>query len=179
MILTNLLFSLLLYHYCVLKLLVISGAKSESLGIENKSGFFTRVERSLVLIVFLIISQPIIGLYILAIGTLISSLWRLASGLKKMLKTKLIFLFSLLFFLYPSQVIFADSDKEVEVGFAITEVYFPEKITFLFERKTKKRIQDIKLIFLRQVKEKHYSMDIWISYRKKIMMQFLLQWTLG
>lgn len=57
-------------------------AKSESLGIENKSGFFTRVERSLVLIIFLIISQPIIGLYILAIGTLISSLWRLASGLK-------------------------------------------------------------------------------------------------
>ena len=57
-------------------------AKSESLGIQNKSGFFTRVERSLVLIFFLIISQPILGLYILAIGTLISSLWRLASGLK-------------------------------------------------------------------------------------------------
>ena len=38
-------------------------------------GFFTGI-------IFLIISQPIIGLYILAIGTLISSLWRLASGLK-------------------------------------------------------------------------------------------------
>ena len=58
-----------------------------------------------------------------------------------MLKTKLIFLFSLLFFLFPSQTIFADSDKEVDVEVAITEVYFPEKITFLFEGKTKKKIQ--------------------------------------
>ena len=48
-----------------------------------------------------------------------------------MLKTKLIFLFSLLFFLFPSQAIFADSDKELEVEVAITEVYFPEKITFV------------------------------------------------
>ena len=50
-----------------------------------------------------------------------------------MLKTKLIFLFSLLFFLFPSQTIFADSVKEVDVEVAITEVYFPEKITFLFD----------------------------------------------
>ena len=64
-----------------------------------------------------------------------------------MLKTKLIFLFSLLFFLFPSQTIFADSDKEVDVEVAITEVYFPEKITFLFEGKTKKKIQDIKVNF--------------------------------
>mgnify|MGYP001158236914 CR=1 FL=1 len=64
-----------------------------------------------------------------------------------MLKTKLIFLFSLLFFLFPSQAIFADSDKELEVEVARTEVYFPEKITFLFEGKTKKKIQDIKVNF--------------------------------
>ena len=57
-------------------------AKCESLGIENKSGFFTRVERSIVIIVFLIISQPLIGLYILVIGTFLSSIWRLVSGLK-------------------------------------------------------------------------------------------------
>tara|TARA_Y100001970_G_scaffold137422_1_gene169116 strand:+ start:4232 stop:4822 length:591 start_codon:yes stop_codon:yes gene_type:complete len=57
-------------------------AKSESLGIENKSGIFTRVERSLVLIFFLIVSQPIFGLYVLGVGTLMSSVWRLASGLK-------------------------------------------------------------------------------------------------
>lgn len=56
-------------------------AKSESLGIENKSGFFTRVERSLVIIICLIISQPLVGLYILAIGTLLSSIWRFFSGL--------------------------------------------------------------------------------------------------
>ncbi len=56
-------------------------AKSESLGIENKSGFFTRVERSLVIIICLIISQPLAGLYILAIGTSISSIWRFFSGL--------------------------------------------------------------------------------------------------
>lgn len=56
-------------------------AKSESLGIDNKSGFFTRVERSLVVIICLIISQPLIGLYILAIGTLLSSIWRFFSGL--------------------------------------------------------------------------------------------------
>ena len=52
-----------------------------------------------------------------------------------MLKTKLIFLFSLLFFLFPYQTIFADSDKEVDVEVAITEVYFPEKITFLMQFK--------------------------------------------
>ena len=57
-------------------------AKSESLGIENKSGFFTRVERSIVIVVCLIISQPLIGLYILVVGTFISSVWRLISGLK-------------------------------------------------------------------------------------------------
>ena len=57
-------------------------AKCESLGIENKSGFFTRVERSIVIIVCLIISQPLIGLYILVIGTFISSIWRLVIGLK-------------------------------------------------------------------------------------------------
>ncbi|MBC78697.1 MAG: hypothetical protein CL745_03725 [Chloroflexi bacterium] len=56
-------------------------AKSESLGIENKSGLFTRVERSLVIIICLIISQPLAGLYILAIGTSISSIWRFFSGL--------------------------------------------------------------------------------------------------
>ena len=56
-------------------------AKSESLGIQNKSGFFTRVERSLVIIICLIISQPLIGLYILAVGTSINSIWRLFSGL--------------------------------------------------------------------------------------------------
>ena len=42
-------------------------AKSESLQIENKSGFFTRVERSVILIFFLIISQPLYALYILSI----------------------------------------------------------------------------------------------------------------
>jgi len=56
-------------------------AKCESLGIENKSGFFTRVERSIIIIVCLIISQPLIGLYILVIGTSLSSIWRLYSGL--------------------------------------------------------------------------------------------------
>lgn len=57
-------------------------AKSESLKIENRAGFFTRVERSIILIVFLIFSQPIIALYILAIGTFTGSIWRLIVGLK-------------------------------------------------------------------------------------------------
>ncbi len=64
-----------------------------------------------------------------------------------MQKTKLIFLFSLLFFLFPSKVIFADSDELVEIEVAISEVYFPEKITFIFEGKTQKKIQDIKVNF--------------------------------
>lgn len=57
-------------------------AKSESLQIENRAGFFTRVERSVILIIFLLFSQPIIALYILAFGTFTGSIWRLIVGLK-------------------------------------------------------------------------------------------------
>ena len=57
-------------------------AKSESLDIENKSGFLTRVERSLIIIFFLLISQPLFALYILSVGTFFSSIWRLIIGLK-------------------------------------------------------------------------------------------------
>jgi len=64
------------------QLISYTRAKCESLNIENKSGLFTRVERSMILIVFLIISQPLLGLYILVIGTSISSFWRLIAGLK-------------------------------------------------------------------------------------------------
>ena len=75
------------YLLCIISMLcsqLISyvRAKSESLQIENKSGFFTRVERSVILIFFLIISQPLYALYILSIGTLASSIWRLIIGLK-------------------------------------------------------------------------------------------------
>ena len=48
-----------------------------------------------------------------------------------MLKTKLIFLFSLLFF-FPSQTIFADSDKQVDVEVAITGSLFSRKNHFSF-----------------------------------------------
>ena len=57
-------------------------AKSESLNIENKAGFFTRVERSIILVVLLIFSQPLIALYILSIGTFFSALMRLYVGLR-------------------------------------------------------------------------------------------------
>ena len=57
-------------------------AKSESLNIENKAGFFTRVERSIILVVLLIFSQPLIALYILSIGTFFSALIRLYVGLR-------------------------------------------------------------------------------------------------
>ena len=57
-------------------------AKSESLNIENKSGFFTRVERSIILVILLIFSQPLIALYILSIGTFFSALMRLYVGLR-------------------------------------------------------------------------------------------------
>ena len=57
-------------------------AKSESLNIENKSGFFTRVERSIILVILLIFSQPLIALYVLSIGTFFSALMRLYVGLR-------------------------------------------------------------------------------------------------
>jgi len=62
-----------------------------------------------------------------------------------MLKAKLIILFSIIFVFAPSGILFADFNSEVEISKLTAEVDFPEKITFVFEGKSKKKIQDIKV----------------------------------
>ena len=64
-----------------------------------------------------------------------------------MLKAKLIILFFIIFVFAPSGILFADFNSEVEISKLTAEVDFPEKITFLFEGKSKKKIQDIKVNF--------------------------------
>ena len=64
-----------------------------------------------------------------------------------MLKNKLVLLLSIIFVFTPSGIIFAESNSDVEILQLDAEVEFPEKITFLFEGKSIKKIQDIKVNF--------------------------------
>jgi len=64
-----------------------------------------------------------------------------------MLKIKLILLLSIIFIFNPSGTLFADSNSEIEIFKLNAEVDFPEKITFVFEGKSVKEIQDIKVNF--------------------------------
>lgn len=52
-------------------------ARAEGVGIECKVGFFTRLERMLLLIVVLLFGWTTIGLWILAVGTLLTSIHRI------------------------------------------------------------------------------------------------------
>ena len=61
-----------------------------------------------------------------------------------MLKNKLVLLLSIIFVFTPSGIIFAESNSDVEILQLDAEVEFPEKITFLFEGKSIKKIQDIR-----------------------------------
>ena len=63
-----------------------------------------------------------------------------------MLKTKFILLFSI-FFLFSNTLILDASDSDLEILSIKAEVDFPNKITFLFEGITEKKIQDIKVNF--------------------------------
>ena len=51
-------------------------ARAEALGLAGSAGFFTRPERVIITVAFLLAQIPIWALWILAIGTSISALWR-------------------------------------------------------------------------------------------------------
>ena len=51
-------------------------ARAEGLGYSGTSGFLTRPERVVIITIALLISQPLIGIWILAIGTPISAAYR-------------------------------------------------------------------------------------------------------
>ena len=51
-------------------------ARAEGLGYSGTSGFLTRPERVVILTVALLISQPLIGMWILAVGTPLSAAYR-------------------------------------------------------------------------------------------------------
>lgn len=52
-------------------------ARAQSLGFESKGGWFSRVERFLLMVLFLLTSQPLIGIIILALGTNLTALQRI------------------------------------------------------------------------------------------------------
>lgn len=52
-------------------------ARAQSLGFESKGGWFSRVERFLLIVLFLLIGQPLIGVIILALGTNFTALQRI------------------------------------------------------------------------------------------------------
>ena len=52
-------------------------ARAEAIGIECKVGFFTRVERMILMVVVLVFGWTPIGLWIMAIGTLLTSFHRI------------------------------------------------------------------------------------------------------
>lgn len=52
-------------------------ARAQSLGFESKGGWFSRVERFLLLVLFLLVSQPQAGVAVLAIGTNLTALQRI------------------------------------------------------------------------------------------------------
>lgn len=58
-------------------------ARSEGLGLENKVGLLTRVERVIVLVAALLVNQVIIGLWVLAIGTHITVLQRVVEAARQ------------------------------------------------------------------------------------------------
>ena len=64
-----------------------------------------------------------------------------------MLKTKFILFFSILFLFSNPMILSADSDSDLEVLTIRADVDFPNKITFIFEGITEKKIQDIKVNF--------------------------------
>ena len=64
-----------------------------------------------------------------------------------MLKIKFIFLFSIFFLFSSSSYIYADSDTDLEILKLEAVVDFPEKISFIFEGETDKKISDIKVNF--------------------------------
>ncbi len=51
-------------------------ARAEGLGAKGTAGFLTRPERVVIVVVFLVISQPMIALWILGVGTPLSAAWR-------------------------------------------------------------------------------------------------------
>ena len=116
-------------------------AKSESLDIENKSGFLTRVERSLIIIFFLLISQPLFALYILSVGTFLVQ-FEINYGLKML---KISFLSSLFLVLLSSGIQVTESNEDFIVNEIDHKVDFPNNISFFFEGLVKK-ISDIKSI---------------------------------
>jgi CDP-diacylglycerol--glycerol-3-phosphate 3-phosphatidyltransferase len=54
-------------------------ARAEGLGLEGKAGFLTRAERVIITIGALLVNQPLVLLWILAIGTPISAIERFIS----------------------------------------------------------------------------------------------------
>ncbi len=58
-------------------------ARSEGLGLENKVGLFTRVERVVVLVVALLVGQVLIGLWVLAVGTQITVIQRVIEAARQ------------------------------------------------------------------------------------------------
>tara|TARA_B100000579_G_scaffold422049_1_gene423590 strand:+ start:7645 stop:8910 length:1266 start_codon:yes stop_codon:yes gene_type:complete len=64
-----------------------------------------------------------------------------------MLKTKFILFFSILFLFSNPMILSADSDSDLKVLTIRADVDFPNKITFIFEGITEKKIQDIKVNF--------------------------------
>ena len=54
-------------------------AKAEALGLEAKVGIMTRIERSIVLIVGLLIGQPLVSVGIIAILANVTAIQRIAS----------------------------------------------------------------------------------------------------
>ncbi len=58
-------------------------ARAEGLGVsDTTAGLLTRPERAVIMVVALITGYPIVGLWILAIGTPISAIWRLWAAWK-------------------------------------------------------------------------------------------------
>ena len=51
-------------------------ARAEGLGVSGTSGFLTRPERVVITAVALIVGYPVIGIWILAVGTPLSAIWR-------------------------------------------------------------------------------------------------------
>ena len=64
-----------------------------------------------------------------------------------MLKTKFILFFSILFLFSNPAILNADTGSDIEIQTIRAEVDFPNKITFLFDAITEKKIQDIKVNF--------------------------------
>ena len=55
-------------------------ARAEGLGVRGTAGFLTRPERVVIMVVCLVTGYPVIALWILAVGTPISAVWRFADA---------------------------------------------------------------------------------------------------